>query len=92
MICTTGANAAGGALDAASLQRLLGTVLQQGQQGLIVLPSPDAVDVLVGEIRRQGGRLLSVTPHKASLEDLFFHEATLETSRVPAHMTSGRAS
>ena len=67
-------------------------VLQQGQQCLIVLPSPDAVDALVGEIRRQGGRLLSVTPHKASLEDLFFHEAAQAASRVPAHATSGRAS
>lgn len=67
-------------------------VLQQGQQCLIVLPSPDAVDALVGEIRRQGGRLLSVTPHKASLEDLFFQEAAQEASRASAHMTSGRAS
>lgn len=67
-------------------------VLQQGQQCLIVLPSPDAVDALVGEIRRQGGKLLSVTPHKASLEDLFFQEATQEVSRPLPHMTSGRAS
>lgn len=67
-------------------------VLQQGQQCLIVLPSPDAVDALVGEIRRQGGKLLSVTPHKASLEDLFFQEATQEASRPLPHMTSGRAS
>ncbi|HNN41997.1 MAG TPA: ABC transporter ATP-binding protein [Nitrospira sp.] len=67
-------------------------VLQQGQQCLIVLPSPDAVDALVGEIRRQGGRLLSVTPHKASLEDLFFQEASHEGTKVLPHMTSGRAS
>ena len=39
-------------------------VLQQGQQCLIVLPSPDAVDALVGEIRRQGGQLLSITRTK----------------------------
>ena len=67
-------------------------VLQQGQQCLIVLPSPDAVDALVGEIRRQGGRLLSVTPHKASLEDLFFQEASHEGTKMLPHMTSGRAS
>ena len=67
-------------------------MLQQGQQCLIVLPNPDAVDAIVGEIRRQGGRLLSVTPHKASLEDLFFHEAAQDASRVAVHMTSGRAS
>ena len=52
----------------AFIHSLATRVLQQGQQCLIVLPSPDAVDALVGEIRRQG-RLLSVTPHKASLED-----------------------
>jgi ABC-2 type transport system ATP-binding protein len=76
----------------AFIQSLASRVLQQGQQCLIVLPNPDAVDSIVGEIRRQGGRLLSITPHKASLEDLFFHEAAQQASRVPAHMTSGRAS
>ncbi|MCS6289929.1 MAG: ABC transporter ATP-binding protein [Nitrospira sp.] len=76
----------------ALIHSLATRVLQQGPQCLIVLPSPDAVDVLVGEIRRQGGRLLSVTPHKASLEDLFFHEAAQAVSRVPAHVTSGRVS
>jgi len=76
----------------AFIHSLATRVLQQGQQCLIVLPTPDAVDALVGEIRRQGGRLLSVTPHKASLEDLFFQEATQEAARVLPHMTSGRAS
>ena len=76
----------------ALIHSLATRVLQQGPQCLIVLPSPDAVDALVGEIRRQGGRLLSVTPHKASLEDLFFHEASQAASRVPAHVTGGRAS
>jgi ABC-2 type transport system ATP-binding protein len=76
----------------AFIHSLATRVLQQGQHCLIVLPTPDAVDALVGEIRRQGGRLLSVTPHKASLEDLFFQEATQEAARVLPHMTSGRAS
>lgn len=76
----------------AFIHSLATRVLQQGQHCLIVLPTPDAVDALVGEIRRQGGRLLSVTPHKASLEDLFFQEATQEATRVLPHMTSGRAS
>ena len=70
------------------IHSLAARVLQQGKQCLIVLPNPDAVDAIVGEIRRQGGRLLSVTPHKASLEDLFFQEA----ARALPHMTSGRAS
>ena len=74
------------------IHSLAARVLQQGKQCLIVLPNPDAVDAIVGEIRRQGGRLLSVTPHKASLEDLFFQEAAQETARALPHMTSGRAS
>ncbi len=67
-------------------------ILQQGQQCLIVLPDSDAVDAMVGEIRRQGGRLLSVTPHKASLEDLFFQGATHEPPYVQTNRLSGRAS
>ncbi|MCC2640032.1 MAG: ABC-type transport system, ATPase component [Nitrospira sp.] len=69
---------------------LASRVLQQGQQCLIVLPSSDAVDAIVGEIRRQGGRLLSVTPHKASLENLFFEEAAHETPYARTPMFSGR--
>ena len=76
----------------AFIHSLATRVIQQGQQCLIVLPNPDAVDAMVGEIRRQRGRLLSVTPHKASLEDLFFHEAAHEASPVPAHMMRGRVS
>ena len=34
---------------------------------------------------------LSVTPHKASLEDLFFQEAAPEASRVQVDNFSGRA-
>ncbi|MBI4001973.1 MAG: ABC transporter ATP-binding protein [Nitrospira defluvii] len=75
----------------AFIHSLATRVLQQGQQCLIVLPSPDAVDAMVGEIRRQGGGLLSVTPHKASLEDLFFQEAAPEASRVQADSLTGRA-
>jgi ABC-2 type transport system ATP-binding protein len=75
----------------AFIHSLATRVWQQGQQCLIVLPSPDAVDAMVGEIRRQGGRLLSVTPHKASLEDLFFQEAAPEASRVQVDNFSGRA-
>jgi ABC-2 type transport system ATP-binding protein len=76
----------------AFIHSLASRVLQQGQQCLIVLPGPDGVDAIAGEIRRQGGRLLSVTPHKASLEDLFFQEAAQADSRIATRMTNGRAS
>jgi ABC-2 type transport system ATP-binding protein len=67
-------------------------VLQQGQQCLIVLPNADNLDALVTEIRRQGGRLISVTPHKTSLEDLFFQAAVTETSYVQSGQVRERAS
>jgi ABC-2 type transport system ATP-binding protein len=67
-------------------------VLQQGQQCLIVLPNPDGIDALVSEIRRQGGRLVSVTPHKTSLEDLFFQAAVTGASYVQSGQAGERAS
>lgn len=47
-------------------------VFQRGPQALIVLPSPDRLEDILGEIRKHGGRLISVTPQKGSLEELFF--------------------
>ena len=67
-------------------------VLQQGQQCLIVLPNSDGIDALVSEIRRQGGRLISVTPHKTSLEDLFFQAAATDASYPQSKQVGGRAS
>jgi len=67
-------------------------VLQQGQQCLIVLPNSDGIDALVSEIRRQGGRLISVTPHKTSLEDLFFQAAVTGASYVQSGQAGERAS
>ncbi|HJR77986.1 MAG TPA: ABC transporter ATP-binding protein [Nitrospiraceae bacterium] len=81
-------NAEGNAL----IRSMATRVLQQGQQCLIVLPSSDVVDAMVGEIRRQGGRLISVTPHKASLEDLFFQESVPDISPLQPSRVNGRAS
>lgn len=47
-------------------------VLQRGPQALIALPSPDRLDDILDVIRKHGGRLISVTPQKGSLEELFF--------------------
>lgn len=47
-------------------------ILQRGPQALIVLPTPDRLEDILGEIRKHGGRLISVTPQKGSLEELFF--------------------
>ena len=47
-------------------------VLEQGRRALVVLPGPDQVDDVIRAIHAKGGRLVSVTPQKGSLEELFF--------------------
>lgn len=46
-------------------------LLQRGRQCFVVLPKPDLVDDVVTAIKAQGGTLVSVTPQKGSLEELF---------------------
>jgi ABC-2 type transport system ATP-binding protein len=55
-----------------SIRGMATRVVQQGPQALIVLPKPEALEGALAEIRTHGGTLISVTPHKASLEELFF--------------------
>jgi ABC-2 type transport system ATP-binding protein len=50
------------------------TVVKSGKQVLIRLDHQAGVDDLLPLIRRYGGRLISVVPHKRSLEDLFLKE------------------
>lgn len=55
-----------------AIQAMASRVVQRGSQSLIVLPGPSALESALAEIRKQGGTLISVTPHKGSLEELFF--------------------
>lgn len=55
-----------------AIQALASRVVQRGSHSLIVLPRPDSLEQALAEIRKQGGTLISVTPHKGSLEELFF--------------------
>lgn len=50
-------------------------VLQRGQHSLIMLPGPDRLEGTLAVIRAQGGTLISVTPQKGSLEELFLEQA-----------------
>jgi len=61
-----------------AIQAMAVRVLQRGPQALIVLPRPDRLEDLLGEIRKHGGRLISVTPQKGSLEELFFPSSAQE--------------
>jgi ABC-type multidrug transport system ATPase subunit len=53
------------------IRKVAGRLIQQGRQCLIVLPDPDSVGTILGEVVRHRGRLISVTPQKRSLEELF---------------------
>ena len=54
-------------------------VLQRGQQCLVALPGPDRQEEILAEIRAHGGKLVSVTPQKGSLEELFFTQESPRT-------------
>jgi ABC-2 type transport system ATP-binding protein len=60
-------------------------VLQRGQQCLVALPGPDRQEEILAEIRAHGGRLVSVTPQKASLEELFFAQESPRTGSQADH-------
>jgi len=64
-------------LAAAGLQeaeRLGGMVVKRGHQALIKVDDEDKVPVLLDAVIRHKGRLVSLVPHKRSLEDLFLKE------------------
>lgn len=62
-----------------TLRGLASRVVERGSQCLVVLPEPDRLDQVIVEIRSQGGRLISVTPHKGSLEELFVQQVQART-------------
>jgi ABC-2 type transport system ATP-binding protein len=63
-----------------AIQAMASRVVQRGSQSLIVLPRPDSLENALAEIRKQGGTLISVTPHKGSLEELFFQSQGLSAN------------
>jgi ABC-2 type transport system ATP-binding protein len=54
----------------AKAQRLL----QRGNRCWMVLPDPSELEGVLEAIRRSGGKLVSVIPHKGSLEDIFLEQ------------------
>lgn len=55
-----------------------GMVVRQGRQALIKLNDQHRVDDVLDLIRRHNGRLISLVPHKRSLEDFFLEETGAE--------------
>jgi ABC-2 type transport system ATP-binding protein len=57
-----------------------GKVVRSGNQVLVRLDNQRGVDAFLALVRRFGGRLISVVPHKRSLEDLFLKEVGADRS------------
>lgn len=61
--------------DATLPLRVVATrIVKRGNQCLMVLPDPDLLDHVLTDIRAYGGKLISVTPQKGSLEELFVQQ------------------
>jgi ABC-2 type transport system ATP-binding protein len=66
------------------LRPLSDKVVTQGGRVMVVLRSPQQVESALDVIRVSKAKLVSLTPHKSSLEELFIREA----KGLPAHMES----
>ncbi len=58
------------------IKPLASKVVLQGERVMVVLSSQQQVDEVLEVIRSAKAKLVAVTPHKASLEDLFIRKAT----------------
>lgn len=61
---------------APSLCTAVTRLVQRGNQCLLVLPDPNHLEEVLAQIRAQGGKLISVTPQRGSLEELFVQKAS----------------
>jgi ABC-2 type transport system ATP-binding protein len=57
------------------VQRLALRTLQNGTRCLMVLPGHECLDEILEALRRAGAKLVSIIPHKGSLEELFVHKS-----------------
>jgi ABC-2 type transport system ATP-binding protein len=66
------------------IRPLAGKVVLQGERVMVVLASQQDVDQALDVIRSAKAKLVALTPHKASLEDLFIREANVIQSAKEA--------
>ena len=52
---------------------LASSIVRQNRQHLITLSEPERLEELLAAIKSRGGKLVSVIPHKGSLEELFLN-------------------
>ncbi len=70
------------ALD--QIRPLAGKVVIQGERVMVILTSQQDIDHALEVIRSSKAKLVVLTPHKASLEDLFIREANVIQSAKEA--------
>ncbi len=68
------------------IKLLAGKVVLQGERVMVVLASQQNVDEAIDVIRSAKAKLVALTPHKASLEDLFIRKAQGALSAVEARV------
>lgn len=74
-------------VDPASLNVPHEKIWQRGEQVVVRLQEAEQVDTLIEEVRRLGGTLRSLVPHRRTLEDLFLGEVGYEApeeTKAPA--------
>lgn len=57
-------------------------MIDRGSRCLIVLPDPQRLDEVLVRLRALGGKLVSVTPHRDSLEELFVQQVQSKAEHV----------
>jgi ABC-2 type transport system ATP-binding protein len=62
------------------LNDLASSVVRQNRQHLITLSQPERLEELLAAVKARGGKLVSVTPHKGSLEELFMNSIQMEAN------------
>lgn len=60
--------------DLPDVKRLATRILQRGERCLMIIPGQEHLEELLAILRRAGGKLVSVIPHKGSLEELFLEQ------------------
>jgi ABC-2 type transport system ATP-binding protein len=62
--------------DLPDVKQLATRILQRGDRCLIMLPGQDHVEKVLAVLRQAGGKLISVIPHKDSLEEIFLEQTS----------------
>ncbi|HSL06003.1 MAG TPA: ABC transporter ATP-binding protein [Nitrospiraceae bacterium] len=60
--------------DLAAIKRKATRILQRGVRCLMILPGQDHLEEVLAILRDAGGKLVSVIPHKGSLEEIFLSQ------------------